>query len=485
MITGRAEEQTQFSKILSSAEAEFVAVYGRRRVGKTYLIRKYFESTKGVFYFEVLGQKNATIKAQINNFYNQIEKYFSLDLKPLRANNWQNAFLDLTKQLQKVPKNKKIVIFIDELPWLSSKRSRVLSALDYAWNQEWSNWRNIKLFVCGSAASWMLDNLIHAKGGLYNRITHQIKLKPFSIFEVEQYLKSRSIKLKRFEILNIYMAIGGIPFYLRHIEKGLTSSQLIQKIFFDENGALFNEFDHLFESLFDHSDIHRKIVRYLAQSPNGLKRNELLEKLNMKSNGQFNKRLAELEASEFITRLVPFGRKRKNYTIKLIDEYSIFYLKWVDDIKKKSLRLKSVGKAMSNRPGFHLWKGIAFENFCFNHINQMIKALKIESEVLGVSSWRHQVSRKNLKDRGAQIDLVIERVDHAITLCEVKYADSAFVLGKTEAKNILHRIEKFSTVTGTNKQLFLVMITPFGVKKGLWNDEVFQTDLLLDDFFVN
>jgi AAA+ ATPase superfamily predicted ATPase len=274
-IIGRNDEKKKLAKILHSGEAEFLAIYGRRRVGKTFTIREFFKN-KGL-YFEVTGQKDATFNEQLDNFHKTLHEIFKPDLPIQKPESWKEAFSFLTILVKLQPPKKNIIIFLDELPWLATKRSGLLQALDYEWNSVWSRTNNLKLIVCGSAASWILEKLIHAKGGLYNRITNTIHLKPFSIGESKLYLEKKGINLTPVQILELYMVMGGIPFYLRQVEKGKSSAQIINSLCFQKDGFLFSEFNRLFKSLFDQSEIHYKIIREIAKKRNGILREELLK----------------------------------------------------------------------------------------------------------------------------------------------------------------------------------------------------------------
>ncbi len=307
-IIGRESEKKKLSKILRSNEPEFLAIYGRRRVGKTFLIHEFFHD-RGL-YFELIGQKDAGLKMQLENFYQAVQEAFKPKLPIKKPDSWKEALSILTTLVEAQPGKKKIILFFDELPWLATKRSGLLQALEYEWNRKWSRNNNLKLIVCGSAASWILEKLIQAKGGLHNRITDTIYLQPFTLGESSRYLKSRGVTLKPLQILELYMAIGGIPHYLRQVEKGKSSTQIINSLCFHKDGVLFTEFTRLFQSLFDHADIHNRIISEIGKKRNGILRGDLLEATGCKSGGTFKKRLQELRESGFIQEFIPYGKSR-------------------------------------------------------------------------------------------------------------------------------------------------------------------------------
>ncbi len=481
-IVGRADEKKKISKILNSKDAEFLAIYGRRRVGKTFLIRNFFKG-KGV-YFELTGEKDSMYKVQLANFYRSVQETFKPDLPIKMPATWKEAFSILTTLIEAQPKKKKVIIFLDELPWMATKRSGLIQALDYEWNRKWSNISNLILVVCGSAASWVLEKLIHAKGGLHNRITDTIHLTPFSLGEADLYLKSRGINLKSMQVLELYMVMGGIPHYLRQVEKGKSATQIINSLCFHRDGFLFSEFGRLFKSLFDQPDVHNRIIRELVKKRNGISREELLKATGFSSGGTFQKRLLELEESGFIDIYVPYGRRKKDFFIKVVDEYTLFFLHWIDPAVRKS----SIGYNpnywlnISKEPKYHNWAGYAFEAICMKHVGRIIKSLGIANLAGETGSWRF-IPAKGSKERGAQIDLLIDRTDNSINICEIKFSGNRFAIDKNYAKNLTNKLEVFEEKTKTNKQTFLTMITTMGIKKNIWSEDLVDSEVILKDIF--
>ncbi len=308
-IIGRSKEKQILDNMWLSKEAEFVAVYGRRRVGKTFLIRE-FLAKKGSF-FELTGMKDGSLEEQLANFSSSFAACFYPGISVQPPASWKEAFESLTGEIHRLPKGKKITVFLDELPWLASKRSRLLQNLDYFWNTTWSKMPQVKLVVCGSATSWMIDHLINAKGGLHNRLTKTILLEPFDLDNTKKFLSKRGIKLNNKQIIDIYMAMGGIPHYLKQIEKSKSATQNIQDICFKKDGLLYDEFPRLFRSLFQAADVHLKIFEEIAKHRDGISRNLLLKKVHLKTGGTFNQRMRELEAAGFVSRFIPYGKQKK------------------------------------------------------------------------------------------------------------------------------------------------------------------------------
>ncbi|TAK78182.1 MAG: AAA family ATPase, partial [Gammaproteobacteria bacterium] len=319
MIIGREAEQKILQKIHHSSRAEFLAIYGRRRVGKTYLIKQYF-SSQPCYYFQITGVKDGSMKEQLYEFTRTMEKVFYHPGTTLKEpHSWMQGLEMLTHAIEKYSEGKKIILFFDELPWLATKRSRLLQALDYYWNTKWVDNPKMRLIVCGSAASWIIENIISNKGGLHNRITAQLRLEPFSLNETKNFLKYRGITLSDKQILHIYMVVGGIPHYLNQIEKSLSAAQNIDKLCFNKNGILFNEFNNLIPALFDDAEVHKEFIRVIAKQRYGIERRELLKKLKMPSGGRFNQRLIELEEAGFIISFKPYGHLKRGHYYRIND----------------------------------------------------------------------------------------------------------------------------------------------------------------------
>ena len=482
-IIGRKEELQLLKEIEKSKEPEFVAVYGRRRVGKTFLIREFF-SKKGI-YLETTGTKDAPMANQLENFTSAISKTFAEE-RPLKApSTWEEAFSLLTKELLSIPKSKKITIFLDELPWLTTKRSRLIQALDYYWNAHWSKQNNLILIACGSAASWMLDNLIHAKGGLYNRLTRRILLKPFNLKETKEFLESRSLKVSQRQVLDLYMAIGGIPFYLKEVKKGKSPAQMIDDLCFKKTGLLHSEFQNLFKALFDQAETNLEIIKAIGKANNTISRNQLIKSLGKSSGGRLNERLEELEASSFIQCFIPYEKKKRDRFYRIIDEYTLFYIKWIEPLVRPGVYVGSQGfwKKIYPTPSRLIWAGYAFESVCLKHLPQITRALDLENTSFIAGSWRF-VPTKGSKEKGAQIDLLFDRDDNAITICEIKYSDSLFTIDRAYSKKLVQKMDVFEEQCRKKKQLLLAMITTKGVKKNIWSEDLVDIEVKLEDLFL-
>ena len=386
--------------------------------------------------------------------------------------NWFAAFQLLQGYLEK-RKGRKKVVFFDELPWIDTPQSDFISGLEHFWNAWASARKDIILVVCGSAASWMINKLINNKGGLHNRVTRRIKLMPFTLFETEEYFKIKKISLDRYQIAQLYLVMGGIPFYLNEIMPGKSAAQVIDHLCFTEGGILRTEYNNLYHSLFNSAERHMAIVEALSGKNIGLTREELIKASGLPNGGNTTKAINELTESGFISKTYPFGQKKKNLLYRLIDNYSLFYLKFVRDG-----RAAGEGSWLSriDHPSWRAWSGYAFENICFTHIIQIKKALGISGVYAEISSWKN-------KELGVQIDLIIERRDHVISLSEIKFSRDPYVISKSYKSELEKKISAFRTMTKTRKAVFLTLITTFGLSENVHSLGFVQNTVDLDDLF--
>ena len=485
LLIGREKETQLLKACFSSKKPEFIALFGRRRVGKTFTIRQFFSRKKNAVFFNTTGSKDGSLKEQINHFMQQVGEAFFHGVVPKPGKNWDEAFKILTDAILSVPKNKKIVLFLDEFPWMATKNSRLLQNIDYYWNQHWSRDDRIKLIICGSSASWIIDKIVHNKGGLYNRVTQTIHLEPFNLRDTKRFLNKSGIKLTNKQIVQIYMVIGGIPYYLSKIKKGLSAIQSIEDLAFSKNSFLLDEFDKLFSSLFDEGEAYIDIVRTIASSHYGIRQEELFNNLEKTTKGSGGlSKLRALEKSDFIISFKPHFHKKKGIYYKVIDEYTLFYFSWIEPIKetllKKGLR-SGYWEQTKAKPAWRSWSGYAFEAICYKHLAQIGDALKLSPTAIP-NTWSY-VPRKGSKEQGAQIDLLFDRDDDAITLCEIKYTDKPFVIDKQYANNLQTKANVFQTKTKTTKQIFISMISANGIKPTMYSEELISGVVALNDLF--
>lgn len=469
---GRQEEQAILKDALDSREAEMIAVIGRRRVGKTFLIKTVYQKE---IVFDITGIQKGELQDQLQAFRDQLVEYSKNQLTIPKPGDWFEAFKLLKEYLQTLPKDKKQVIFFDELPWLATHKSKFLQAFGYFWNN-WAWQQNLVVVICGSAASWMIQKVVNNTGGLYNRITKRIYLQPFTLSETEAYLKDKRLKFTRYQTVQLYMALGGIPHYLKEVKRGKSAIQNINDICFSKNGLLRDEFLRLYPSLFPNADKHFKVIRALAEKRDGLTRQEIIKQTKLKDGGGLTTVLDELSHSGFITPYRTF-RKKKGKIYRLTDEYSLFYLKFIEN---KELEGEDIWQHLSQTQAYKTWSGYAFENICLKHIPQIKKALGI-SGIYSLSSSFYK--KGTATQKGVQIDLLIDRNDQAINLFEIKFYNKKFTINKAYAETLRRKMWHFEEITKTNKQLTWVFISTYGLQQNEYSLDMIHKSLTLDDLF--
>lgn len=471
-LIGREKEKAILEEALASNSSEMVAVIGRRRVGKTFLIRSVYN---GQIDLEFTGVQNAAFEEQLKAFFFYVRQYDDRTTELKSPKTWLDAFLQLITVLSQKKTSKKRILFFDELPWLATRRSGFLRAFGFFWNN-WASKNNILIVISGSAASWIIEKVIRDKGGLHNRITRRITLQPFNLAETETYFKSKNIRLNRYETILIYMAMGGIPHYLKEVKKGKGAIQNIEEICFENDGLLTNEFINLYPALFEKSENHIKVIRALATKWKGLTRTEIIKATKLSNGGSLTKVLQELDYSGFISAYYPFGKRKKDMLYRLTDEYSLFYINFIE---KQKLNIAGLWQALSQTQKFKSWTGYAFESICLKHVNQIKAALGIAGVYTEPSSFTFKGD--DTYD-GIQIDLLLDRNDKIINLCEIKFYNKEFTITKSYAKQLRNKRGTFLDITKTKKLVFLTMITTFGFKDNEYSS-IADSSLTMDVLF--
>lgn len=383
----------------------------------------------------------------------------------------------LTDYLTPAIRKERKVVFFDEFPWINTPRSGFLAAFENFWNSWASRQNNLVVIICGSAATWMIQKVINNRGGLHNRVTRRIRLLPFTLKETEAFLKGRKINLNRYQVLQLYMAMGGIPQYLKEIERGESAIQTIDRLCFTKDGLLHDEFKSLYHSLFDEATDHMEVVRELAKKASGLTRGEIMAACKLTSGGGVSQLLEELTESGFITPYIPFGKTRKDAVYKLTDEYSLFYVRFIENRRQEGM---GTWIRLSTGSSWKSWSGYAFESICQKHFPLLKKALRIEGVYTEASVWR---SKSGKGIRGAQIDLLIDRQDQCINICEMKFSVNAFEITGSYAEELQNKLNVFKDMTKTRKTLFLTMVTTYGVKNSDSYTGLIQQEITMDALF--
>ena len=474
-MIGRKQESEELNRIYNRNKAELVAIYGRRRVGKTYLVDETFE---GRITFRHAGLSPADedskglLKLQLEHFYN------SLDIQGMekceKPTSWLEAFLLLEKFLLAKDDGSRQLVFLDELPWLDTPKSGFIRAFEAFWNTWGCHRKNLMVIVCGSANSWIQDKLINNHGGLYNRVTYEMKLSPFNLNECEQLYKEYNVNMSRYDIAQSYMIFGGIPYYMGYINPKMSLAQNVDNLFFNRDAVLRDEYNKLFASIFTNPDVVKKIVSLLYTRNAGYTRKEIVEKLKITDGGSLSKNLNALISSDFVIKYVPFGFSKREEHYKLIDPFCIFYLHFIEGQKngEKFWQQNVTSASISS------WRGFAFENVCFNHIEQIKFALGIPAVISETSAW----SKKEDDTDGVQIDLLINRNDNVINMCEIKYYSGPFKVDKEYYAKILGRQTILSEKVSPKTSIHSTLITTFGLADNEYSS-AFVNTVTLEDLF--
>ena len=470
-MVGRIEERKTLERLLNSQESEFLAIYGRRRVGKTYLVRETFE---GRFAFEHTGAANTTNRRQLMLFFDSLKKHGYEGRKSPK--NWFGAFEMLSQTLAAKECLQRKIVFIDELPWMDAPKSDFLPALEYFWNSWAAARKDVFFIICGSAASWIVKCIFKNKGGLHNRVTARICLQPFTLGECEKLAEENGLAMSRMDIAECYMALGGIPYYWRNLERGLSLAQNFDKLFFAKGALLKTEFKELYSSLFRNSELYMKIVSALAMRKSGLLQAEVSAALGTRLSGKISAALDILEESGFIRTYRSFGKRKRGRFYQLIDNFTLFHFRFLegrtdDDSFWTSTALSSVQA---------VWRGLAFERLCLQHVQQMRNALGIRGVHMETYGWRHEGN--DVYPKGVQIDLILDRADGIVNICEMKYSKGEYPIDSDVANELIRKAETFKSVTGTNKAVHITLVTSKGIAANTYANTI-QSQITLDDLF--
>lgn len=474
-IIGRLKEQSLIKEYIISNKAELIAVYGRRRVGKTFLIRRYFNDS---FDFYFTGTFNSPKSTQLRLFQAELQRYSGV--KRNKPADWFEAFEQLRDYLSKVKKDR-IIVLLDELPWMDTPRSNFIQAFSYFWNSWGCTADNLKLFVCGSATTWMLSKLIGDKGGLHGRVNRQLYLRPFNLEETEKFLKFKGINWTRYQIAQVYMTMGGIPYYLDMLEPSMTVNENIDNLFFGEGAVLHTEYEYIFRSLFKDSKIYRSVVEILAKKSIGMTREDIIGHLDTDSGGKLTEALDNLCKCDFLRTYKSFGKKTRQQLYQLVDLYSLFYLKFVQHDNGQDEHFWS---NMMDVPARTSWEGYAFEQLCLHHIPQIKQKLRIGGVLSNVCSWQCKafVDNDGTHHKGTQIDLLIDRRDNIIDVCEMKFSHDNYTITSAYDDKLRNRLSTFKSLTATRKGLQTVLVTTYGLTNNKYSGDIHDV-IILDDLF--
>lgn len=484
MLIGREKEIEKLNELYEGSSSELVALYGRRRVGKTFLINEVF-SGKITFRhaglsplddtYSSMTARKSRMKDQLKHFYRSLTQQGMKKIKTPES--WLDAFYMLEDYLQSMDDGQaRQLVFFDEIQWLDTPKSGFMTGFEAFWNGWACHRHNLMVIVCGSSNSWILDKVINNHGGLYDRVTCQIRLAPFSLYECEKFFEANGVVMSRYDVVQSYMMVGGIPYYLRYFDRKLSLSQNIDEMFFAENAPLKDEYDRLFTSLFVNPEVMKSIIEALSTKSMGLTRQELLQKTGIADSGEFSNQLKALTAGNFIMRYSSFGNSRREEYYKLIDPFCIFTIRFVKDrAKGRSISWTNI----SDSGSVNAWRGYAFENVCFNHVRQLKSALGISGVVTNETLWS---KKGNEEDTGTQIDLIIERKDNIINMCEIKFYNDEFVIRKDYHFTLVRRHNMLMEKIPKRAAIHNTLITTYGLRRNEYFGD-FVNVITIDDLF--
>ena len=467
-MIGREDEIRELRRRFASEESEFVAVYGRRRVGKTFLVNEVFN---GNFAFHHAGMEKADKRTQLESFREALRRQGLVKCKVLHT--WVQAFSALSDLLDSKGAGKKVV-FLDELPWFDTPRSEFLPAFEQFWNAWACLRKDILLVICGSATSWIIKKVLRNRGGLHNRVTRQLPIRPFTLVECAAYADYKRLGFDRQQILECYMAFGGVAYYWSLLEEGKSAAQNFDSLFFGESAEMRMEFENVFRSLFKNPTHHFAIINLFGERKTGMTREEVVEGLGEVSNGDVSDCLDEVADCGFLRRYSAFGTAKKGAVYQLIDNFTLFHFRFLKNRVGNDARFWSHSL---NQPRTNTWRGLAFERVCMQHVGQIKEALGIAGILADVYAWRAPV-----KAGGAQIDMVIDRGDRMINVCEMKYTSEDYSFSANEKEKFLRRIEQFRSATNTRKGILPTLVTTFGLTRNA-NGAMIANVVTLDDLF--
>lgn len=471
-MIGRTNERQELESSLAADEAQLIAVCGRRRVGKTYLVR---ESFRGNFFFEHTGILRGSMVEQLSEFADSLRRAGLEGVPLLKC--WREAFNELERLIVSNRKKGKKVLFIDEMPWMDTPKSGFLNAFEVFWNGWCSGRKDVVFVICGSATSWIVKKVFRNKGGLYNRATGRIFLEPFTLAECMELVRSRGLSMSDDALAEAYMVFGGVPYYWTLLTKGGSLAQNIDRLCFAPNGKLRHEFDELYASLFENGGAHLKLVRELALHKSGMTQKELLAAVGISSGGNGKRYLDELEQSGFVRKFTAYGKRKRESQYQLVDCFTLFHLKFLDGESNPDERF---WQHSSNSPKVNAWRGLAFERVCFWHVRQIKKAIGVSGVLAQVYCWRHVAD--DVYPIGAQIDMLIERADRVINVCEMKFTARPFAIDKSYQERLKIKLGAFEQVTGTRSALHLTIVSAAGLLHNKYSSFV-QSEVNLHDLF--
>lgn len=476
LIIGRKAEQRDLDEWCHSAKPELICVYGRRRVGKTYLVQNAFE---GQFAFFATGSDDRRNAVQLKAFHAALRRAGCAERTV--PQDWFEAFNRLRLALEQPDVVRascgRRVVFLDEFPWLAAKRSDFLAAFSDFWNGWASCQSDLVVIICGSATSWIVKNILENTASMYNRVTRQLYVAPFDLHDVEEMTQSLRLGWSRDAVLQCYLVFGGLPYYLDMLDRRKSLSQNIDALCLGTNAPLRREVPLLMEASLGNAPLHRAILRELAQSKVGIRRMDLANRVEGGTTGSFKRALDDLEKCGYIRCYTNRYERRKPSVYQLVDPFLLFGFRFMVDRAPDGHGLVS-WKDFERTPAYYAWRGNAFEIACVNHTRQIKHAIGISAVKTEDFPWSSSTS-----EPGAQIDMVIERADGVTNLCEMKYTDGPFVADREFEEDMARRRRVFQIESATKNTVQSVLVCPQGLRPNTHSWDIAHV-VDIDDLFA-
>lgn len=421
-VIARGPEQETLRELMASKKPELVAIYGRLRVGKTFTVSQTLQENSGALYFEVTGSLREDGRARpqqefLSDFSIAWTRWIGERRNISTAEDCLLALVELDRRAAKA--RRPLYLFLDELPWIARSSPRFFSGLATLWNNSLSKNPYLKLFVAASATSWMMDHVIHARAGLAKRVTAQIHMRPLDLAQTRLFLAAKGLQITRNEVLQVYSALGGIPFYLDLLTRKDGASKNLYQLLVPKSAMLYAgaEYEALFRYLFARDGAYRKVIDTLVTQKYGMTYAELSNRVTGKPepSGGLLRVLENMERSELIERRLMFLNRSKGTRLYVTDEYIRFVSRW---LRNSGVSTFSAFNRIFSSQSYASWQGFDFELTAFKNVHLVSQALGISG--IPVEPFVYY------RDKDVQIDLLLERGDQTITLCEAKSYDSQY-----------------------------------------------------------
>jgi len=470
---GRKKELESLDLLLKKKSASLVVIRGRRRVGKSRLIKEFVSDKKHWIFSGIPPVPGITKQRQLDAFSAQVAH--NLGMPKIQVSEWLEHFNFLGQQA----KGQKIVIVFDEISWMGSEDPDFLGQLKTAWDLTFSENPELIFILCGSVSSWIEDNILKSTG-FVGRISVDMVLEELSIAESGEFWGARKNKVSPYEKFKMLSVTGGIPKYLEEIIATQSAEDNIHRLCFQSDGLLFREFDQIFSDLFSkRAQTYSDIVKTLAHS--SLTLDEVCEKLDVEKSGSVSSCLDDLELAGFIQEDCTWNLSSKAEShlkkFRLKDNYLRFYLRYIEPNKEKIAKGLFESKSFMLMPGWESVMGLQFENLVINNLKSLCKILRID--LLDIANAGPFFQRATQRQKGCQIDLMIQTKHNTLYVCEIKFSTSD--IKSSVVEEMERKVENLSIPKGYSIRTVLIHVN--GVAQSVIDSEKFNDIVDFSNFF--